>query len=155
MFQELFELCKSAVLTLTISAEEKAGVMTVNVVPKPKNDPAEAALAQPLSLTATPAEFDADFVRALSGYVAKRASLLAQAEATSEVLDAAKDASAKKAAEAAKKASKPAVQAARKPEVSGENPEDDGEAACATNAVKLDAGTAEPAAREAQPNLFG
>ena len=148
VFQALYELCKSAALTMTISADEKAGLMTVNVIPKPKNDPGEAALAQPLSLTATPAEFDAEFVTALCGYAAKRASLLAQAEATNEVLDAAKDASAKQAAAAAKKASKPA----RKPEASGEAPHDDDAAASGGNDAKQGEGTSHDASTEL--NLF-
>ena len=59
-----------------------------------------------MSLTATPAEFDAGFVEVLKGYREVRQSLAKQAEATQEVLQAAKAASAKKAGEAMTKAVK-------------------------------------------------
>lgn len=110
MFAELFALACSATLTMTVSADEKSGRLTVNVIPKPKQDAGEAALAQPLSLTATPAEFDAGFIEALRGYREVRHSLAQQAEATKEVIEAAKAASVQKASEATTKAttSKPA-----------------------------------------------
>ncbi|CAM3421643.1 PRTRC system protein E [Paracidovorax anthurii] len=110
MFEELFALACSATLTMTVSADEKSGRLTVNVIPRPKHDAGEAALAQPLSLTATPAEFDAGFIEALRGYREVRHSLAKQAEATKEVIEAAQAASVKKATEASTKAaaSKPA-----------------------------------------------
>ncbi|MDP3539140.1 MAG: PRTRC system protein E [Ferribacterium limneticum] len=112
MFKELYELATSAALTMVISADEKSGRMTINVVPKPKMDVDEPALTKALSLTATPDEFDAEFVGVLKGYREVRQSLVEQAEATQEVLQAAKAASAKKAGEAMTKAVKPAPQAA-------------------------------------------
>lgn len=108
MFEELFVLATNATLTMVLSADEKAGRMTINVIPKPKKDVDEAALTKALSLTATPAEFDAGFVDALKGYREVRQSLAEQAEATQEVLQAAKSASAKKAGEAMSKAVKAA-----------------------------------------------
>jgi len=108
MFKELYELATSAALTMVISADEKTGRMTINVVPKPKKDVDEPALTKALSLTATPDEFDAEFVGVLKDYREVRQSLAAQAEATQEVLQAAKAASAKKAGEAITKAVKPA-----------------------------------------------
>ncbi len=104
MFEELFALASSATLTMTLSADEQSGRMTVNVIPKPKQDAGEPALAQPLSLTATPQEFDADFIDALRGYREVRHSLAQQAEATKEVIEAAKAASVKKASDATTKA---------------------------------------------------
>jgi len=115
MFEELFALACSATLTMTVSADEKSGRLTVNVIPKPRQDAGEAALTQPLSLTATPQEFDAGFVEALRGYREVRHSLAEQAEATKEVLEAAKQASVKKAGDAASKASKPAAPASSAP----------------------------------------
>ncbi|WP_038205779.1 PRTRC system protein E [Xenophilus azovorans] len=100
MFEELFALACSATLTMTVSADEKSGRLTVNVIPKPKPDAGEPALAQPLSLTATPQEFDAGFIDALRGYREVRSSLAQQAEATMEVIEAAKAASVKKASDA-------------------------------------------------------
>ncbi|MDE1544112.1 PRTRC system protein E [Dechloromonas agitata] len=112
MFEELYALATGATLAMVISADEKIGKMTINVVPKPKKDTGEPALTKDLSLTATPAEFDADFVAALTGYREARQSLIEQAEATREVLNAAKAASAKKAGEAMTKAVKPTPAAA-------------------------------------------
>ena len=100
MFEELFALACSATLTMTVSVDEKSGRLTVNVIPKPRQDAGEAALTQPLSLTATPQEFDAGFIEALRGYREVRQSLAQQAEATKEVIEAAKAASVKKASDA-------------------------------------------------------
>ena len=90
MFEELFALACSATLTMTVSADEKSGRLTVNVIPKPRQDAGEPALAQPLSLTATPQEFDTGFIEALCGYREVRRSLAQQAKATKEVIEAAK-----------------------------------------------------------------
>lgn len=60
-----------------------------------------------MSLTATPQEFDAGFIDALRGYREVRQSLAQQAEATKEVLEAAKAASVKKASDATTKAGTP------------------------------------------------
>lgn len=89
MFEELFALASHATLTLIVSADAASGRMTVSVIPKPKDDNGEAALRQPLSLTATPHEFDAEFLDALRDYREVRASLADQAAATKEVLEAA------------------------------------------------------------------
>lgn len=109
MFEELYALALGASLTMTISADEKTGRMTVNVIPKPRKGVDESALSQPLSLTATPQEFDADFIDALRGFRAAHQSLATQAEATKEIIEAARSASVKKASEATTKASKPAA----------------------------------------------
>ena len=113
MFEELYALAANATLTLIVSADTVGQKMTVSVIPKPKDDNGEAALRQPLSLTATPQEFDTDFLAALRGYREVRASLVDQAAATQEVLEAAKSASVKKASEATSKAGKPATVAAK------------------------------------------
>lgn len=87
----------------------------------------EPALTKALSLTATPDEFDAEFVGVLKGYREVRQSLAAQAEATQEVLEAAKAASAKKAGEAMTKAVKPTpVAAAPKVPAKGQSDAPDG-----------------------------
>lgn len=75
MFEELFALACSATLTMTVSADEQTGHLTVNVIPQRKPDAGETALAQPLSLTATLQEFDAGFIEALRGYREVRHSL--------------------------------------------------------------------------------
>ena len=56
MFEELYALAASATLTMVISADDKSGRMTINVIPKPKKDVDEPALTKALSLTATPEE---------------------------------------------------------------------------------------------------
>ncbi|MCU7369524.1 PRTRC system protein E [Paucibacter sp. O1-1] len=113
MFEELFALACSATLTMTVSADEKSGRMTLNVIPKPKQDAGEAALSQPLSLTAMPQEFDTGFINALRGYREVRHSLAQQAEATKEVIEAAKAASVKKASDATTKAAAPKAATAK------------------------------------------
>lgn len=104
MFEELFGLARHGTLTLIVDADTTSGRMTVLVIPSPKDDHGEAALRQPLSLTATPQEFDGGFVSALRGYREVHLSLAEQAAATHEVLEAAKSASVKKASEATRKA---------------------------------------------------
>lgn len=149
MFEELFALACSATLTMTVSADEKTGRLTVNVIPKPKQQAGEPALAQPLSLTATPQEFDAGFIEALRGYRDVRQSLAQQAEATNEVIEAAKAASVKKASEATAKASsvkpaapvKPAASApAAQPPVGDDEDADDAAAPQAAASAPVAAG---------------
>lgn len=106
MFEQLYALARTATLSMIISADEASGKMTISIVPKPKKDLGEPALTKDLTLTATPEEFDADFLGALTGYREKRRSLLEQADATNEALNAAKAASARKATDAAAKASR-------------------------------------------------
>lgn len=111
MFRELYALAMTATLTMIVSADEKTGKLTISVLPKPRKDMGEPALTKDLTLTASPEDFDAGFVAALQGYREVRDSLTEQAEATREVLEAAKTVSAKKATEAMTKASKSAAAA--------------------------------------------
>lgn len=111
MFEELFALACSATLTMTVSADEKSGRLTVNVIPKPRQDAGEPGLTQPLSLTATPQEFDAGFIEALRGYREVRQSLAQQAEATKEVIEATKEVIEAAKASSVKKASDATVKA--------------------------------------------
>src|ERR1700737_4364965 len=99
MFTELYALATTATLSMVISADDKRGTLTISVMPKPKKDVVDPALTKDLTLTATPAEFDDGFVAALKGYREARAGLIEQAEVTKEVLQAAKEAAAKKAAD--------------------------------------------------------
>lgn len=111
MFRELYALAITATLTMIVSADEKTAKLTISVLPKPRKDVGEPALTKDLTLTASPEDFDAGFVAALQGYREVRDSLTEQAEATREVLEAAKTVSAKKATEAMTKASKSATAA--------------------------------------------
>ena len=149
MFTELYELATTATLSMVISADEKRGTLTISVMPKPKKDMGEPALTKDLTLTATPAEFDGGFVAALISYREARAGLIEQAEATKEVLDAAKEAAAKKAAEATTKASRPAAKLTATPPSAADQDDNDAEEAAGeapTTAAQTTVG--------AQPNLF-
>lgn len=148
MFTELYALATTATLSMVISADEKRGTLTISVMPKPKKDAGEPALTKDLTLTATPAEFDDGFVAAVKGYRETRTGLIEQAEATKEVLQAAKEAAAKKAADATTKVSKPTAKPSTKPSIADDadesGPEEaDGEAQ--TKAQTTDG---------VQPNLF-
>ena len=112
MFRELYGLASAATLTMIVSADEKTGKLTVSVLPKPKKGVDEPGLTKDLTLTATPEEFDAEFIEALRGYREKRQTLAEQVEATNKALEAAKTLSAKRASEATSRAVK-AAQAAK------------------------------------------
>ncbi|MWL91398.1 PRTRC system protein E [Cupriavidus sp. SW-Y-13] len=110
MFTELAPLVRAAdkvVLTLSMTGE----AMTVVVMPVIKNA-ADAALTTPLSLTATPAELDAEFAATLTGVTNSHRSLAEQAEATKSILDAAKSTQSTKATKALAKAATPSGGAA-------------------------------------------
>lgn len=110
MFTELAPLVRAAdkvVLTLTMTGD----AMTVVVMPVIKNA-ADAALTTPLSLTATPAELDAEFAATLTGVTDAHRSLAEQAEATKSILDAAKSTQSSKATKALAKAATPSGGAA-------------------------------------------
>ena len=147
MFTELYALATTATLSMVVSADDKRGTLTISVMPKPKKDVGEPALTKDLTLTATPAEFDSGFVAALSGYREARDGLIEQAEATREVLEAAKQAAAKKAAQAVTKAATPAAKAAARTEEPDESDSDHPESFPPTS-------TAVPTTDGAQPNLF-
>jgi PRTRC genetic system protein E len=157
MFKELYQLALGATLTLTISADEKKGRMTVNVVPKPREEAGEPALSTPLVLTATPEEFDADFVAVLAGYRTSHASLVQQAQVTQELLDAAKAASARKATGAVAKAQgRPAPPAAKRATGVARASELDAgdDDAGADDSESVDSAST-PAASNTEPQLFG
>lgn len=80
MFSHLHELAKKATLMITIAAEGD-DQLRVNVTPVPADTKAKANLPQPLSLVASPAEFDADFSAALTTWHAPKRSLIEQAQA--------------------------------------------------------------------------
>lgn len=160
LFEELYALALTTTLTMTVSADEKSGRLTVNVIPKPRKDACEPTLTQPLSLTATPQEFDEGFIAALTGYREARQSLAQQAEATKEVIEAAKAASVKKASEAASKAVRPGAVAGAAGKAAGaanapaqpaaEDEDEDAETACTSAAP-----SATPTAGAESYDLFG
>lgn len=151
MFEELFALATHATLTLVLSADTPTGRLTVHVIPKPREDGGEPALAQPLSLTATPQEFDAGFVDALRGYRSVRQSLAQQAEATREVIEAARTASVEKASQAAVKATSAKTPPATKRVAEVTEPDDD----LADDTAVPRAATPPPAPDGGSLDLFG
>lgn len=154
MFMELFELARSAPLTMVVSADAASRRMTVVVMPKPGAE-SEPALATPLALTATPEEFDGGFVAALANYREEHRSLAEQAAATAEVLAAAREASLKKGASASKPVAKPAKAPAPAAVDEGGSDEDGDEGgATVTAAAGASPADAVPAG-DGTLNLFG
>lgn len=163
-FQKLHELAKRAggSVTITVATMADSGAMTVVVAPK-GGDKADPALATPLVLTATPQEFDAPeggFLDALGRYDTNHKSLMDQAEATAEVLKAAKEAQVKKGATATSKATtkpsaKPAT--ATRPGDSDDNDDgdDDGDGSEGGSEPEAGAAAPAPAPASAAPSLFG
>ncbi len=137
MFQELVPLvaaCDKVVLTLTMKGDAMA-VVVAPVVSKA----ADAALATPLALTASPAELDEGFAQAIASVSISHRSLAEQVEATASILNAATSAQSTKAQKALSKAnSKPAASSS-----------DDGDGADGTNDDEAGEGKAEPTAPQA------
>ncbi|MES2260574.1 MAG: PRTRC system protein E [Pseudomonadota bacterium] len=113
IFTELYPLAASTRLAMLVTADAERGLMTISVMPRPKQDCA-IQLATDLTLTATPEEFDTGFVTALTSYRTELVPLLEQAAAASRAIQAEKANLQKhikpppKPAAAAKPATKPA-----------------------------------------------
>lgn len=139
MFQLLQSLVAGTSLSLSLTGN-KDGTITVIVAPK-----GDGPLAQPLVLTATAAELDAEFHSVVSSYVSARKGLAEQVEATAAVIEAAKKQSAAEAVSAVtKKPSSPGkTTTAATPESSDLDDEDadssGSKAAPATPAASADA----------------
>lgn len=147
----------TAVNLMVTGTEDK---MTVTVIPKPaKTGEGNEALSQPLVLTGSANELDAEFATLLGRFDNSRKSLIEQFEATEAVLEAAKKASAEKAAKgvtkaAAKASTKAATAAAPEPNGKGDGEgnmdgEDEDIPGNASQASPPPAGATEPPA-----NLF-
>lgn len=108
MFQQLEALVRE---TGKVTLMMKMAGDQMSVVVMPCADSKEAALRQPLVLTATPAELDAGFVQALQSFEGAHRSLAEQVSATTEILQAAEKSQAGKAQKALSKGSKPALPA--------------------------------------------
>ena len=167
MFEELYQLARTGPLTLAISAGEQDNRMTVVVLPKPNGEAGEHALSTPLVLSASPAEFDAEFVGLLCGYRAQRRSLAEQAETTKELLAAAAEASSKRGSAAVAKAERNAAKSPNAPSPpvwsgvgkteSGDDDAVDQESGSDESTASADTQESNPAAvtTELTPNLFG
>lgn len=113
-FEKLNQLALQCPLVVTVTADPVSGRMTMVITPKLDKEAPDAALRQPLTLTATPAEFDAEFFAALDKYSGARLSLQEQVDATTEVLNAAKFAQVGKAAKATARPGRAAPSSAAK-----------------------------------------
>ncbi|WP_062644698.1 PRTRC system protein E, partial [Caballeronia arationis] len=86
----------------------------------------DAAMLQPLALTATAPELEAGFVDALATYTGAHASLAEQVAATAAILEAAKTTQVSKATKTlAKGGSKPALPAPGRTSAESDSDEDD------------------------------
>jgi PRTRC genetic system protein E len=97
MFVSIEPLLRSCT-KLTLSLQMKGNDVVVFV--KPEGSVNDAAMLQPLVLTASAAELDAGFADALAGYTGVRASLADQIAATTAILEAAQKTQVTKATKA-------------------------------------------------------
>ncbi|CAB3805015.1 hypothetical protein LMG28688_06088 [Paraburkholderia caffeinitolerans] len=152
MFQQLEAIVRETgkvTLTLKMAGDQMA------VVVMPCGDSKEAALRQPMVLTAFPAELDDGFVAALQSFHGAHRSLAEQVSATNEILQAAEKSQAGKAQKALSKGPKAALPApASANEGDGdESSDDDGDPAGKPDTV---AATSEPSApADGKTDLFG
>lgn len=119
MFQQLEAFVRETgkvTLTMKMAGDQ------MSVVVVPCGDSKEAALRQPLVLTATPAELDEGFVQALQTFEGAHRSLAEQVSATTEILQAAEKSQVGKAQKALSKGSKPAL-----PTPASNDEDDDGD----------------------------
>jgi len=109
---------------LTLSLQMKGDDMVVCVMPQ--GTAKDAAMLQPLALTATAAEMEAGFIDALVAYTGAHASLAEQVAATTAILEAAKTTQVSKATKTlAKGSSKPALPAPGRSSTDADNDDDD------------------------------
>lgn len=105
LFSELFALTKSRRFAMIVSSNHDAGLMTISVMPRALNE-GDGQYCKDLTLTATPTDFDTDFVAAISQYRSKLKPLLEQANEAAAAID--KTAQSAKSANAAKASGKSA-----------------------------------------------
>ncbi|BCQ29288.1 PRTRC system protein E (plasmid) [Caballeronia sp. NK8] len=118
--EPLLRHCTKLMLSLQMKGDE----MVVCVMPQ--GTAKDAAMLQPLALTAMAAELDAGFVDALAAYTGAHASLAEQVAATTAILEAAKTTHVSKATKTlAKGGSKPALPAPGRSSADADNDEDD------------------------------
>jgi PRTRC genetic system protein E len=149
MFVEIEPLLRTC-SKLTLSLQMKGDEMVVFVMPQ--GSAKDAAMLQPLALTASAAELDAGFADALASYTGAHASLAEQVAATTAILESAQKTQVTKATKALTNGtgkSKPA----RPAESSEEDPEDEESDASAeqSTASTSTASTDSPAAATAAP----
>ncbi|WP_225031113.1 PRTRC system protein E [Paraburkholderia sp. XV] len=154
MFQQLEALVRtSGKLQLTLKMDNDR--MAVVVVPQ--GDGKEAALRQPLVLTATPAELDEGFAAAVISYSSAHASLSEQVAATAAILQEAEKSQASKAQKTLAKGSKTAAKAGQSnasSEDEGDDDNDDDDQSASTSAAPATATPASAADTSAGTDLL-
>lgn len=123
MFHELFQIACQSTLSMLIAADAASGHLTISLTPIPRDKEDASAPREALTLTATPAEFEAEFVTSLRTYRTVLPSLREQTTATTARMTAAKPDKAAKAG-AAKKTDTP-LDAPKSTSASGGEPEPD------------------------------
>ncbi|WP_321817859.1 MULTISPECIES: PRTRC system protein E [unclassified Paraburkholderia] len=152
MFQQLEAFVRETgkvTLTMKMAGDQMSVVMV------PCGDSKEAALRQPLVLTATPAELDEGFVQALQTFEGAHRSLAEQVSATTEILQAAEKSQAGKAQKALSKGSKPALATPASNDDGGDSELDDADEQVSghgSHAVQAATETAAPA--DGKSDLF-
>ncbi|WP_175773010.1 PRTRC system protein E [Paraburkholderia phenazinium] len=152
MFQQLEAFVRETgkvTLTLKMTGDLMA------VVVMPAGDSKEAALRQPMVLTATPAEFDEGFAQSLQTYETAHRSLAEQVSATTEILKAAERSHAGNALKVLSKGSKPALSAPASRSDDDEDANEAGEDSTAPTTSASGAAKAVPAAAgDGKTDLF-
>jgi PRTRC genetic system protein E len=122
MFVALEPLVKSYE-KITLTLKMKGDEMMVFVMPQ--GAAKEAAMLQPLALTATAAELDAAFVEHLATYTGAHASLAEQVAVTTAILEAAQKTQVSKATNTLGKGGRPALPAPSASSGSSDDSSDD------------------------------
>jgi len=139
---------------LTLSLQMKGDEMVVFVMPQ--GTAKDAAMLQPLALTASAAELDAGFADALAAYAGAHASLAEQVAATTAILEAAKTTQVSKATKTlAKGSSKPALPAPSKSSAESDGDADDSDNESTQEQSTASAQSSEPASASSEPASTG
>ncbi|XUW93274.1 PRTRC system protein E (plasmid) [Burkholderia sp. M6-3] len=144
MFVELEPLLKSCG-TLKLSIKAKGDAMVVFVMPE--GEAKDAALRQPLVMTASAADLDAGFAEHLATYTGAHASLSEQVAATTAILGEAQKAQVTKATKALSTKGGRSVPPAAKPSPDADDADEEDDSAEAESAPETAAAPA-PAASE-------
>ncbi|WP_213766553.1 PRTRC system protein E [Caballeronia sp. dw_19] len=118
--EPLLNTCEKITLTLKKKGDE------IVVFVMPQGTTKDAAMLQPLAMTASAAELDAAFVEHLAAYTGAHASLAEQVAVTTAILEAAQKTQVTKATKTLGKGGRPALPA---PSASSESSDDDSDAA--------------------------
>lgn len=86
LFTELFTLTQTRRFAMLVSSDHATGLLTVAVMPRAVNE-ADGPFCKDLTLTATPEEFDAGFVQAISAYRSNLLPLLEQVKEANAAIE--------------------------------------------------------------------